>query len=295
MSRMAKNPPTVRMRRLGSQLRKIREERGLTLDEAADLLKLSKSALGRMETAQVITRRHEVDYLLFRYGVTDDGLRESLLGLAAAGRSKDWIKRHGALSPGPVIGDFVRLEQDSSAIRIFQPTGIPGLLQTADYARAVIRSAPLDPAREVERSVAFRMARQEVLNRPSPVRLKTVIGEASLRQRLGGTAVLRTQLQSLLKSSRHPNTTVHVLPYEATRNPGFDGPFTLLEVENGEFTVVVIDSLTRSIYIEDDAEVTRYGLIFENLCQVALTEANSRTLIEQVLHELEDSPDEGAG
>ncbi|MGI8328620.1 Scr1 family TA system antitoxin-like transcriptional regulator [Actinomadura scrupuli] len=292
---MAKNPPTIRMRRLGSQLRKIREERGLTLDEAADLLKLSKSALSRMETAQVITRRHEVDYLLFRYRVADNGLRESLLGLAAAGRSKDWIKRHGALSPGPVIGDFVRLEQDSSLIRVFQPTGIPGLLQTADYARAVIQSAPLDPARHVERSVAFRMARQEVLKQPNPVRLETVIGETSLRQRLGDTAVLRTQLRSLLESSRRGNTTVQVLPHEATRNPGFDGPFTLLEVENGDFTVVVIDSLTRSIYVEDDDEVTRYRLVFEDLRKVALTEADSRTLIEQVIQDLPDSPGRGAG
>jgi transcriptional regulator with XRE-family HTH domain len=89
---MAKNPPTVRMRRLGAQLRKIREERSLTLDEAADLLKLSKSALSRMETAQVITRRHEVEYLLLKYEVDDEDLRESLVGLAGAGRSKEWIK-----------------------------------------------------------------------------------------------------------------------------------------------------------------------------------------------------------
>jgi transcriptional regulator with XRE-family HTH domain len=97
---MAKNPPTVRMRRLGTQLRKIREDRGLTLDEAANLLKLSKSALNRMENAQVIVRPYETEYLLGKYEVTDDDLRDSLLGLASAGRSKEWVKRYGELSPG---------------------------------------------------------------------------------------------------------------------------------------------------------------------------------------------------
>jgi transcriptional regulator with XRE-family HTH domain len=133
------------MRRLGAQLRKIREDRGLTLDEAADLLKLSKSALNRMENAQVIVRPHETEYLLLKYEITDDDLREALLGLASAGRSKDWVKRHGALSPVSPVKDLVQLEQDSSAIRIFQPSGIPGILQTPDYARAVIGSRPPRP------------------------------------------------------------------------------------------------------------------------------------------------------
>src|SRR4051812_16584959 len=134
---MPKNPPTVRMRRLGAQLRKIREDRGLTLDEAANLLKLSKSALNRMENAQVVVRPHETEYLLLQYEVTDENLRSSLRGLASAGRSKEWVKRYGALSPGSRVEDLVLLEQDSSAIRASHPFGIPGLLQTVDYARAV--------------------------------------------------------------------------------------------------------------------------------------------------------------
>src|ERR687895_572135 len=158
---MAKNPPTVRMRRLGAQLRKIREDRGLTLDEAANLLKLSKSALNRMENAQVVVRRHETEYLLIKYGVADADLRDALLGLASAGRSKEWVKRHGALSPESPVKDLVQLEQDSSAIRIFQPFGVPGILQTPDYARAVILSRPPRPTRDLDRHMAFRMARKE--------------------------------------------------------------------------------------------------------------------------------------
>jgi transcriptional regulator with XRE-family HTH domain len=291
---MAKNPPTVRMRRLGAELRKIREELGLTLDDAAELLSISKSALNRMENAQVITRTHEVRYLIMVYGVTDESRRDSLIGLSSAGRSKDWVKRYGELSPGSSVEDLVLLEQDSSAIRICQPFGIPGILQTAEYARAVKGSIRLDPARDLDRAVAFRMARKEVLSRPVPVQLDVVIGEAALRQRMGGVGVLQDQLRHLLEASRPANVTVRVLPYEATRHPGFDGPFTMLDVEMGAFTVVVIDGLARSVYLQDDADVERYRVAFAESCAVALSEADSRTLIEQVLDELEAVPEEGA-
>ncbi|HEU5155668.1 MAG TPA: helix-turn-helix transcriptional regulator [Streptosporangiaceae bacterium] len=290
---MTKNPPTVRMRRLGAQLRKIREDRGLTLDEAANLLNLSKSALNRMENAQVVVRRHETEYLLIKYGVADRDLRDSLLGLASAGRSRDWVKRHGALSPESPVKDLVQLEQDSSAIRIFQPFGIPGILQTPDYARAVIGSRPPKPNRDLDRAVAFRMARKEVLSGPEPVRLDVVIGEAALRQHMGGAGVLRDQLQYLLEASSPANVGIRVLPYEATRHPGFDGAFTMLDVETGAFTVVVIDSMMRSVYSEDDADVERYSLVFMELCATALSEADSRTMIEQVMFELEAAPREG--
>jgi transcriptional regulator with XRE-family HTH domain len=282
------------MRRLGAELRKLREERGLTLDEAADLLSLSKSALNRMENAHVITRTHEVKYFIMMYEVTDPDRKESLLGLASAGRSRDWVKRYGALSPGAIVEDLVLLEQDSAAIRICQPFGVPGILQTADYARAVKTSIQFDPARDVDRAVAFRMARKEVLSRPVPVQLDVVIGEAALRQRMGGAGVLREQLRYLLEASRPANITVRVLPYEAAGHPGFDGPFTMLDVEAGDFTVVVIDGLARSVYLEGDADVERYKVAFAELYEFALSEADSRTRIEQVLGELEAVP-EGAG
>jgi transcriptional regulator with XRE-family HTH domain len=281
------------MRRLGAQLRKIREDRGLTLDEAANRLKLSKSALNRMENAQVVVRRHETEYLLIKYGVADADLRDALLGLASAGRSKEWVKRHGALSPDSPVKDLVQLEQDSSAIRIFQPFGVPGILQTPDYARAVIGSRPPRPNRDVDRAVAFRMARKEVLSRPVPARLDVVIGEAALRQRMGGAGVLRDQLRYLLEASSPANVGIRVLPYEVAKHPGFDGAFTMLDVETGAFTVVVIDSMMRSIYSEDDANVERYSLVFTELCAAALPEADSREMIEQVMSELESAPREG--
>jgi hypothetical protein len=281
------------MRRLGAELRKLREERGMTLDEAADLLSLSKSALNRMENAHVITRTHEVKYFIMVYEVTDQDRKESLIGLASAGRSRDWVKRYGALSPGAIVEDLVLLEQDSSAIRACHPFGIPGLLQTEDYARAVKSSIQFDPARDVDRAVAFRMARKEVLSRPVPVDFDVVVGEAALRQLMGGVTVMRDQLRYLLEASRPANVTVRVLPFGATTHPGFDGPFTMLDVEMGAFTVVVIDSLARSVYLEGDADVERYKVAFAELCAAALSEADSRRLIERVLGELEAVPEEG--
>jgi hypothetical protein len=142
--------------------------------------------------------------------------------------------------------------------------------RTPEYARVVIQSPRLHPDRNVDRSVDFRMARQEALSRSNPATLEVVIGEPALRQRLGGAPVLQDQLRHLLDSSRRTKITVRILPYSATRNPGIDGPFTIMHVETGNFAVVVIESLARSIFLEDDTEVTRYEMVFENLCAVAL-------------------------
>lgn len=286
-----KNPPTIRMRRLGAQLRKIREERGLTLDQAAELVNISKSALNRMENAHVITRPHEVEYLLIKYEVTDPYLRESLLGLARMGRSKEWIKKYAELV-SPYAGDFVRLEQDSSGIRTFQPIVIPGLLQTPEYARAVMESIRSDPPRDVDRDVAFRMARQEVLTRPDAARLSAVIGEAALRQRCGGDEVLHGQLRHLLEMSEWDNITVRVLPFAATRQPSANGAFTLLDVEPGRFTIAVIEAVDRSLFLEDDTDVARHSMIYEDLCGLGLAEAESRAMIERAMCDLDAAPKE---
>jgi transcriptional regulator with XRE-family HTH domain len=283
---VAKNAPTVRMRRLGAQLRRVREQRGLTLDAAATLLNLSKSALNRMENAQVIIRPHEVRYLTMMYEVSDEDLVTSLLGLAAAGRSRDWMKRHAALPPRPVTSDFFCLEQDSSRIRTCQPTRVPGLLQTPGYAHALLRSAGIHSSADVGRWVAFRMARKEVLTRRGPVRFQTVVSEAVLRQLLGGPEVMIEQLSHLVSESRKPHVEIRILPFAASAHPGIEGPFTMLDVETGDFTMVVVEALARSIFLEDDAEVALHAMMFEKHWRASLNESDSRELIEQALKDL---------
>ncbi|GAA3963285.1 helix-turn-helix transcriptional regulator [Actinomadura viridis] len=273
------------MRRLGAQLRRLREERGLDLGEAADFLKISGAALSRMENAQVMTRRHEVEYILMKYGVEDEHLCASLLGLAAAGRSRDWIQRYKTLSPGEGAGEFVRLERDSSTIREYHPIGIPGLLQTPEYARAVMESLPDGRTSDLAAWVDFRMARKEVLTRPNPAIFIAVVGEAALRQNIGGAQVLQGQLRYLHSVSEQPNVHLQVLPFSAAGNPGHDGGFILLDVAVGDFTLVFLDGLRRALFLEEDEDVDAYRTAFQALSDTALPAVESREIIHRFMQE----------
>ena len=285
---MAKRPPTVRRRRLGVQLRKIREERGLTLDEAAALLSMSKSALSRMENAQVVARAHEVNYIAMMYGLKeDDDLRSALVGLAAGGRSRDWIRRHKLPGKGPNYGEYVLLEQDSSELFAYHADLVPGLLQTPEYARAVMTSVPGSGASDIDQLVAYRMARKEALTRADPLSIRAVIGEAAVCQWMGGREVMIGQLRYLLELTSWPNIELRVLPFTATRNPGVDGSFTILQVEAGDFPIVIIDGFRRTIFIEDDDDVVPYRDVQAELCRVAIPMAETRQRIEQAIRDLE--------
>lgn len=269
------------MRRLGLELRTIREQRGLDLRQAATLLKMSPSAISRMENAQVVTRLRDVNYLLITYGVTDPTVRDPLFGLAGAGPSKDWIKRHGKLIEGR--SEFVMLEQDSSAIRVWQPLVVPGLLQTPEYAAAVMAPVYGRVPADLARSVAFRMARKELFERSPNVKVEAIMGEAAIRQCLGGPAALKSQLEYLLEAETRPNTTLRILPFAAHSSPGLDGAFTMLDVEKGDFTVVVVDTLESSVFLEREEEIKPYELVYASVRDLALPPSESRTLIEKTL------------
>ncbi|WP_243723132.1 helix-turn-helix transcriptional regulator [Actinomadura sp. 7K507] len=291
---MSKRPPTVRRRRLGVQLRKIREERGLTLDEAAALVMMSKSALSRMENAQVVARAHEIDYILMAYGVEEgDDLRSALVGLATGGRSRDWIRRHKQLNRAANYGEYVLLEQDASEFFAYEGDLIPGLLQTPGYARAVLDSVPTNAGRDIDQAVDFRMARQDALTRPNPILIKAVIGEAALCQRVGGRPVMIQQLQHLLELLKRPNVGLQVLPFTSERKPALDGSFGILHVEAGNFPIVVIDGLLRSLFLEEEEEVAAYRDIQAKLCMVALSEAETRERIERAIRDFESGQAEG--
>ncbi|MFD0683852.1 helix-turn-helix domain-containing protein [Actinomadura fibrosa] len=286
---MAKRPPTVRIKRLGVQLRKLREERDLTLDQAAALLMISKSALNRMENAQVITRAHEVTYILMMYGVSEsDDLWTSMIGLASAGRSRDWVKRHAAVGAASRANEFIRLEQDSRAVRAYEPLLVPGLLQTADYTRAVMQSVSPLPGVDIDQAVEYRMARKDALTRQNPLKLDVVLGDTALRQRLGGRAVMRAQLMHVVDAMDCDNINVQVFPTGTVKHPGLDGAFTMLDVEMGDFTVVLIDSRTRSICIEDEEEVEPYRQTFRDLQELAYPPTESRQIIKRAAEEFDD-------
>ncbi|TDC56182.1 XRE family transcriptional regulator [Actinomadura sp. KC345] len=262
----------------------MREERGLTLDEAAALLSMSKSALSRMENAQVVARAHEVNYIAMMYGLKeDDDLRSALVGLATGGRSRDWIRRHKLPGKGPNYGEYVLLEQDTSELFAYHADLIPGLLQTPEYARAVMTSVPGSGAVDVNQLVASRMARKEALTRTDPLSVSAVIGEAAVRQWMGGREVMIAQLEYLLELTEWPNIELRVLPFTATKNPGVDGSFAVLHVETGNFPIVIVDGFQRRIFIDEDEGVAAYRAIQVELCGIALSEARTRERIEQAV------------
>ncbi|MFC4908638.1 helix-turn-helix domain-containing protein [Actinomadura gamaensis] len=284
---MARQPSTLRMRRLGAQLRRVRTERGLTLEEACVLLKVSKSALQRMESAHVIVRRPMVEYMLGKYGVTDADFIRAMDGLASGGRSSAWIRRNRNLVPEGRPREAAMLLLDSSRVRTYHPDRFHGLLQTPDYARAILASPRNKDAAALERGVAYRMARKEPLHRGKPVELEMIVGEAAIRQHFGGPAVMAQQLRHLAEAMQWPNVQIRIVPFTALRNPALDGGFDLLDVELGDFTVAVLDSFTRVTYLEEDQEIAKYEALFDELLLVTLSLDETRSMIEHAVTEFE--------
>jgi transcriptional regulator with XRE-family HTH domain len=272
--------PTVRTRKLGDELRRLREAAGYTLDQAGPLLRRSRATIGRIEQGLKVLTPNEVDYILNVYRIPPGEYRELLKGLAAGGRDQGWWTRYGRISPA--VADRVSLEQDTRRIRSFQGLAVPGLLQTPAYARVILSSLPVEQMQDVDWLVNFRMARQRVLASPQKTELTAILAEGVIRQRLGDSEVMRGQLSRLRQSKDLANVSVRVLPFAAGTSPGGDGSFEIWDLASSALSLVVVDSLTRSLFLEDDSEVARYNVVFDELCAAALPEAESLALIEQV-------------
>jgi transcriptional regulator with XRE-family HTH domain len=271
---------------MGNELKRIREDAGLSLDAAGIRLGRSASSLSKIENGRVALPRRDLIYILDCYGVTDESVREMLYVLARDGRKKGWWRLYGdALSPPGM--DLMSLEDDAAVISTFQAIVIPGLLQIEDYARTLTESAmPVIPC-DVERFLKIRMTRQSILTRERPPRLRAVIGEAALRQLVGGGDVMRTQLRYLADLSQRVHVMLRVLPFTAGAHVGAPGSFVILGFSPPtDFSVVHLESLEGSLWVEEDQSVRRYGLAFDQLCASALSETESRHLIEQLAAEL---------
>lgn len=183
---------------------------------------------------------------------------------------------------------YIGLEAGAASIRNFEPIVIPGLLQTADYARAMIRSGPRELDRdEVERLVEVRVARQEILARDDRPRLWAVVDEAAVRRAVGGPDVMRGQLRHLIDSAEHGKTTIQVVPFSAGAHAGTTGPFVILDFpEPTDPAVVYVETLAGDIYLEEHADVSRYTLAFDRLLAAALHPDDSVHLIEQAISEI---------
>jgi transcriptional regulator with XRE-family HTH domain len=277
--------PTVRRRRLALELRRLREAARLTCEEVAEHLECSASKISRVETGRVSVSPRDVRDMLELYGVPAEQ-RESLVQLARDSRQKGWWHAYSDTMQ-PQMATYIGLESAASEIRIYEVSLIPGLLQTEDYARAVIRAGMVNsPAEDIERRVALLMARQPAVVRDDPPKIWAVLDEAALRRRVGGAGVMRLQLEHLLAQAALPNVAVQVIPFGGGAHPAMGRPFIILVFpERVDTDVVYLEDLTSALYLEDVAEVDRYNVFFNHLRATALSFDDSAAMITSVLKE----------
>jgi transcriptional regulator with XRE-family HTH domain len=276
------NGSVIRQRILGQQLRGIRERRGLTLGEAACRFEMSTSALSRIETGQQTPNVHLMKSMLDEYEVMGDEWAE-YLQLTREARQPGWWRAYG----GSKNGNYIGLETEATLVREFTLNYPPGLLQTAEYARAVFaESMRRRREADVESAVRLRMIRQERLaSADDPLDLVAVVDESALRRKVGGHGVLEGQLAHLADAARLPSVTLQVLPF--ARGVSIRSPFIVLSFGDLEHPdLVYVEHAFGPLVLEKEAEVHRARLVFDRLRSEALDPTDSLALIRGVAEQI---------
>lgn len=279
--------PTVRRRRLGSELRRLREAQSLKLEEVADQLGLAASTLSRIETGKAPTRTAYLNSMLEMYGVDDSSQRQILAEMAREGHRKGWWAIWDDVLPTG-FGIYVGLEAEASSLRVYEAQVVHGLLQTEEYARAVMTTVRRRQTQEeIERLVGLRMQRQEVLLRADPLQLWIILDEAVIRRSMGPPELMRRQLDHLCDSSQWPNVTLQVLTFGSGLHPALNGPFAIIEFpERFDPDVLYSEGVTGQAYLEErEREVRARAEAFDLLRATALPPADSADLIRTVAGE----------
>ncbi len=278
--------PTVRRRRLGAELRRLREAHSLKLEEVAERLGLAPSTLSRIETGKAPTKSVYLTTMLEMYQVSDPGARKVLVDMAREGHRKGWWSIYDDVLPSG-FDIYVGLEAEASGLRSYERDVVHGLLQTMDYAVAVLRELrPRDSEEQIERVVNLRMERQRLLDQDPPLDLWLILDESAIRRNIGGAAVMRNQLEHLLQASRWTNVTLQILAFEAGAHAGLIGPFSILEFpERTDPDVAYTESVGGMIYLEKDREVRACAEAFDRMRAAALSPAASVELIQRVSQE----------
>ncbi|HVQ96772.1 MAG TPA: helix-turn-helix transcriptional regulator [Mycobacteriales bacterium] len=278
--------PTVLRILLGSQLRRLREQRGISREAAGYAIRASESKISRLELGRVGFKERDVVDLLTLYGVDGGEERMALLGLARDANAPGWWHKYGDVLPS-WFQSYVGLEAAASLIRTYEVQFIPGLLQTEEYARAVVLLGHDGRSEEIDRRVALRMERQTVLARPGAPRLWAVVDEAALRRPIGGPEVLRGQLEHLVAAAKLPNVTVQVIPFGFGGHAAAGGAFSILRFADQALPdVVYIEQLTSALYLDKREDVDRYLEAMERLCVEAETPTESVLRLNQLLTDL---------
>jgi transcriptional regulator with XRE-family HTH domain len=275
---MTTRTPTNRRRRLGAELRRLREASGLTIDRVAEVLECSQSKVSRIETGQVSATPRDVRDMLELYRV-DPARREAMVQIAREARQRGWWHKFVDVPDG--VPAYVGLETAATSIDVYMSLIVPALLQTADYAKAIIGAVRPDlPRTELDRRVELRMSRQALLDRDDPPELRVLLDEAVLQRPVGGPAVMAAQLRRLLEDAERPAVTLRVLPIATGAHAGMDGPFTIFGFPApAEPDVVALDSAADALYLEGPEDLRRYRRVFERLLPAALPPEESTAFI----------------
>jgi transcriptional regulator with XRE-family HTH domain len=278
--------PTVRRMLVGSQLRRLRMQRGLTREQAGEALRASEWKIHRLENGQVGFKERDLVDLLDLYGVTDAVEIASLITLAREASQPGWWQQYGDVLAA-WFRAYVDLESAASLIRCYEGQLVPGLLQTEDYARSVIRGALEDRPEEIQRRVGLRMARQTLLGRPDAPRLWVVLDEAALRRPVGGRKVMRAQLQRLIQATEMPNVILQVIRMQAGAHPAMVGAFSILRFADPDLPdVVYVEHLTNALYLDKREDVERYLHVMEAISVRAEAPGRTAEILDEIVREV---------
>jgi hypothetical protein len=278
--------PTALRIVLGNQLRQLREASGITTGAAGHAIRASHAKISRMELGRVGFKERDVADLLTLYGITDEQERGSFLALARRSNVPGWWHHYSDVLSS-WFEMYLGLEQASSVIRTYEPQLVPGLLQTQEIARAVIRLGnPSVSVDDIERRVALRMKRQKVLTQPGAPNLWAVIDEAAL-WRLDGRSAMQAQLQHLIEMAELANITLQVIPFYSGAHVAVGGPFTILRFSEPDLPdIVYLEQLTSALYLDKEQDVQHYLMVMDRLCVQAKPPAETIRFLNSTLKEI---------
>jgi hypothetical protein len=281
--------PTVLRMLLGAHLRRLREAEGVSRETAGWEIRASESKISRMELGRVSFKERDVADLLTLYGVTDEEEREAWLTLARQANTPGWWQREGDILPS-WFQAYLGLEAAAVLIRTYEVQFIPGLLQTPEYAKAVILLGHGNaPPAEVERRVAVRMKRQQVLAREDPPQLWVVVDEGALRRPIGGPEVMRAQLRALVDATKLPHVRLQVIPFNAGGHAAAGGSFSILRFPEQDLPdVIYIEQLTSALYLDKRDDIDHYAAAMERLAVEAERPDRTGDILGKILREFDE-------
>jgi transcriptional regulator with XRE-family HTH domain len=278
--------PTVRQRRLAAELRRLRTGAELKWEEVSAQVGINNTTLYRVETARSRPQMRTLAALLDLYEVGGEQ-RDYLTSLCRDATQRGWMQPYHSELPDEYAA-YISFEREAKGIRNYESLYVPGLLQTKDYMRAVVQGGWLTATEaEVAARVRIRIERQGVLTKEEPLKFWAVFDEAALRRVVGGPDVMRAQLEHLASAAKARNITFQVIPFGVGAHPGMPGEFVLMDFADPMDTdLIYIDSMAGELFLESDADVSRYRTIFDNLVAVALSPKDSASLVVEIAEEL---------